>query len=97
MSEDFGADFITISDEDGNEYDLEILDVIEFEGKEYTAFVPADIDEMDPEDPDYGIVILENAEVDGEQVYNSVDDEALLDRVYDYYMTLIDEEEPEEE
>ena len=32
MNEDFGGDIITISDEDGNEFDLELLDTIEFEG-----------------------------------------------------------------
>ena len=30
MNEDFGGDIITISDEDGNEFDLELLDTIEF-------------------------------------------------------------------
>ena len=47
MNEDFGSDYITISDEDGNEFELELLDTLEFEGKTYSVLVPADIDTMD--------------------------------------------------
>ena len=93
MNEDFGGDFITISDEEGNEFELEILDVIEFEGQTYTVFVPADIEEMDTEDPDYGLIFLKNREADGEELFDSVDDEAELDRVYAYYQELLDAEE----
>ena len=96
MNEDFGADYITISDEDGNEFELEILDVVSFEGETYTVFLPADIDEMDPNDPDYGFVILKNVEDQGEELYASVDDEELLERVYDYYMELVENSEDEE-
>ena len=39
MNEDFGGDIITISDEDGNEFDLELLDTIEFEGQTNCVFV----------------------------------------------------------
>ena len=92
MNEDFGADIITIADEDGNEYELEMLDEIEFEGKSFVIFVPADIDEMDVNDPDYGLIILEKREENGEEFFDSVDDEELLERVYDYYQQLCDEE-----
>ena len=30
MSEDFGNDFITIIDDDGNEFNLELLDTIDY-------------------------------------------------------------------
>lgn len=38
MSEGFGPDFITITDEDGNEFELEHLDTIEYNGQTYMAF-----------------------------------------------------------
>ena len=60
MNEDFGGDIITISDEDGNEFDLELLDTIEFEGQTYCVFVPADIENMDVNDPDYGLIFLKS-------------------------------------
>jgi uncharacterized protein YrzB (UPF0473 family) len=96
MNEDFGGDIITISDEDGNEFDLELLDTIEFEGQTYSVFVPADIENMDVNDPDYGLIFLKNREENGEELFDSVDDDDELDRVYDYYQQLMEAEEQEE-
>lgn len=38
MSEEFGPDFITVTDEDGNEFELEHLDTLEYNGQTYMAF-----------------------------------------------------------
>ena len=97
MEENFGPDFISVTDEDGNEFELELVDSVELEGSTYTVFVPADIDEMDPEDPDYGFVILKNIEENGEELYASVDDDDELDRVYEYYMEKLEEAEAAQE
>lgn len=96
MNEDFGGDIITMSDEDGNEFDLELLDTIEFEGQTYSVFVPADIENMDVDDPDYGLIFLKNREVNGEELFDSVDDDDELDRVYEYYQELMEAEEENE-
>ena len=40
MSEEFGPDFITITDEDGSEFELEHLDTLEYNGQVYMAFFP---------------------------------------------------------
>ena len=32
MSEEFGPDFITVTDEDGNEFELELVDTLELGG-----------------------------------------------------------------
>ena len=96
MESDFGASFITIEDDDGNEFELEHPSTLEFEGEEYMVFLPADMDE---DDPDYGFIILQVEEVDGEEQFVSVDDEDKLQRIYDYYMEEIfaeDEENPAE-
>ena len=37
MSEEFGPDFITITDEDGNDIELEMLDALEHNGQTYMA------------------------------------------------------------
>ena len=93
MNEDFGADFITIADEEGNEYELEVLDDIELDGNTYTVFVPANIEEMDVDDPDYGLIFLKKREENGEELFDSIDDEDELNRVYEYYQSLLDEDE----
>ena len=37
----FGSDFLTIADEDGNEYELEVLSTLEYNGCTYLAVIPA--------------------------------------------------------
>ena len=95
MNEEYGGDFVTIVDEDGQEFELEILDTLEMDGNTYTVFVPADIGDMDVNDPDYGLIILRTTEENGEEVYDSVDDEEELDRVYNRYQEILDAEEEE--
>ena len=90
MDSDFGADYITIQDDEGNEFELEHLGTLEFEGDEYMVFLPADMDESDP---DYGFVILQVVEEDGEEQFASVDDEEKLQRIYEYYMQTVFSEE----
>ena len=94
MDNEFGASFITIEDDDGNEFELEHLSTLEFEGEEYMVFLPADMDE---DDPDYGFIILQVEEADGEEQFVSVDDEEKLQRIYDYYMEMVFEEDAPEE
>ena len=48
--EDFGSDFITITDEDGVEYELEILSELDYQGAHYLAVVPAMDSEEEPEE-----------------------------------------------
>ena len=42
MSEAFGSDYLTIEDEDGNEFELEVLNEFELDGQDYLAALPAD-------------------------------------------------------
>ena len=93
MSEEYGNDFITIKDDEGNEFELEHLDTIEFEDETYMAFLPADMDE---DDEDFGIIILKVIEEDGEEILGSVDDEDELQRVYEHFMTVLFDDADEE-
>jgi uncharacterized protein YrzB (UPF0473 family) len=91
MNEEYGGDYITLEDDEGNEFELEHLSTFEFENTEYMVFLPADMDE---DDEDYGFVILKVVEENGEELLGSVDDKDELDRVYEFYMnTLFDEQE----
>ena len=83
MSDEYGNDYISVTDENGNEFELEHLDTIEYEGTLYMAFLPADMDENDD---DYGLVILKVEESDGEELLATVDDTRELDAVYDVFM-----------
>ena len=93
MSEEFGSDFISVTDDEGNSFELELLDTLEFEDETYSAFLPADMDE---DDPDYGIIILKVVEENGEELFGSVDDEEELRRVYERFMEILFDDEEEE-
>ena len=93
MSEDFGPNFITLTDEDGNEFELEYIDALELDGQTYMAFFPAV--EEDAAEEDLGLVILKSIMVDGEEQLSTLDSDEALNRVYDLFMEqlLADEEE----
>ena len=93
---DFGADFISISDEDGNNYELEHVDTIEVDGAFYLAFLPADVDE---DSEDYGLILLKR-DKDEDYLVNLEEDEE--ERVYEMFMERLfgdddEEEEPEDD
>ncbi len=95
MSEGFGADYITIIDDDGQEFELEVLDTMDYKGESYTAFLPADMDENDP---DYGIIILRvTQDENGEEIFESIDDEEQLQDVYEHFMVLLFDDEDDNE
>lgn len=93
MSEDYGANFITLTDDEGNEFELEYVDALEKDGVTYMAFFPAVEDEADEDSEDYGLVILKSVMENGEELLATVDDEAELDAVYELFMEQILSEE----
>lgn len=75
--------FIDLTDEEGNNFKLEIVGDVEYEGDLYRVFLPTDMDE---EDPDYGFIILKSVQNGDEELLDSVDDEEVLEKVYALYM-----------
>ena len=87
MSEDFGPNFITLTDEDGNEIELEYVDAIEVDGQTYMAFFPTVEDEADEaKAEDLGLVILKSIVENGEELLSTLDSDEELDKVYDLFM-----------
>lgn len=92
MSEEFGNDIITVTDDEGNEFVLEHLHTLEYKNQIYMAFLPTDIDE---DDPDYGLIILKVIVENGEEILGSVDDPEELEEVYDEFAKVLYDEEEE--
>ena len=91
MSEEFGSDFITIIDDDGAEFELEVLDTMDYNNQTFVAFLPADMDENDP---DYGIIILRSVLDDnGDEVFESIDDDDELQDVYEHFSRILFDDE----
>lgn len=94
MSEEFGPDFVSVTDDEGNEFELEHLGTLEHQGTTYMAFLPADMDEQDE---DYGVILLKVIQENGEELLADIDDEQELDTVYDLFMEQLFSEEDAEE
>lgn len=95
MSEEFGPNFITMTDEDGNEIELEYVDAIEVDGQTYMAFFPTVDDEADEAAAEeFGLVILKSITENGEELLSTLDSDEELNRVYDLFMEqLMDDED----
>ena len=92
MAEDYGSDFITIVDEDGTEFELEVLSSIEYNGDTYLAVTLAGA-----EDEDLQVSNLKSVEEDGEPILCAVEDEAEAETVYNLIMDQLYEEEIDED
>ena len=88
----YGSDFLTIADEDGNEFELEVLSTLEYNGCTYLAVIPA---AETAETLEMGVTILKSTEEDGEANLTVIEDEAELEAVLDILMDSLYEEEEE--
>lgn len=73
---------IILNDEEGNETEFEFLDLIEFDGEEYVVLLPVE------ESDDAGEVVilkLEDTASEDEESYVSVDDEEVLNKVFEIF------------
>lgn len=91
MADQYGSDFITIVDEDGTEYELEVLSTVEYNGASYMAVVPA----SQEEDAELQVSILKSVEEDGEPLLLAIEDEEELQTVYDLIMDQMYDEDEE--
>ena len=89
MSDYYGSDFVTIVDEDGVEYELEILSTLEYNGETYIAVVPADGEDHESLD----VSILKSVDEDGEAILCAIEDDEELEAVYSLMMDSLYEED----
>lgn len=89
--QEFESEFYTLTDEDGNEIEFEVIGSAEINGTEYFAMIPTDSSNKD------GIVeyVLLKKEKDesGEEMFVTIDDDEEFDRVADYFDDMFDSEE----
>ena len=75
MSDQYGSDFITITDEEGTEYELEVLLTLDYNGATYLAAVPV-AEELSPE-----VLVFRSQEDGGEPVLCVIEDDRELEAV----------------
>ena len=80
FAEEYEAEIITLEDDLGNEKDFEFLDTVEYEGEEYIVLLPVEEEEQDE------VMILRVDSLDDEEeTYSGIDDEEVLQAVFDIF------------
>lgn len=93
MADHYGSDFMTIVDEDGTEFELEVLTTIEYNGETYLAVIPAGLDDEE----EMEVSLLKSVEEDGESILSAIEDEQELEAVYSLMMEQLYEEDEDED
>ena len=91
---------IVLNDENGEEVPFEFLDLIELDGEEYVVLLP--VEENETDSGEVVILKVEDTESEEEESYVSVDDEKILNQVFEMFkekfkdeFNFIDEDEDE--
>lgn len=95
MSDEYGSDYIVLTDEEGNEQEFEILDTLETDDGRYVAFLP--VPEEGEEEPDEVVILRVEPDENGEELLATIDDDEELQHVYELFMQRMEEEEDGEE
>ena len=83
MQEEY-TNVITLTDSDGSDVDFEVLDIVPYKEHEYVVMLPVD-DESDS--PEAVILeLLEDEEDNEEDMLQGVDDEEILNAVFNLFM-----------
>lgn len=94
MSEEYGNNFVVLTDENGKEIELEHLDTVEYNGQTYMAFIPA---EMNVEDAYELIIMKTELEDNGEEMLVTLDDEDEEAEMFQIFSERLEESFEEEE
>ena len=87
-----GYDEIVLLDENGEESSFVHVLTFTYEGEKYIALEPAE--EQDDEEAE--IVLLKVETKDGQDYYSTIDNEILLNEVFDEFLDIVDEMEGED-
>lgn len=101
----YNPEIFTLTDEEGNEHEFELMDVMELDGTTYYALVPYTEDPEAALAEDTELVILKGGEEDGVDFLTTIDNDEEYDRIGNIFLERIsemlegefDEDEEEEE
>ncbi len=80
MNDEYAANIVTLQDDDGNEFDFEIIGQLEHEEKEYVALIPYDEEDTD-DDEETPFIIMRSAYDGEEEFLDMVEDQDELNTV----------------
>ena len=86
-------DVIELTDEDGVTTQFEYITTIDHEGGLYLALMPVEDDEEADDENGYVVFMKIEQDENGEDMYVSVDDDKLVDVLFEKLTAMLDEEE----
>ena len=75
----------TLTDEDGNELEFELIGSGEVDGEMYYAMIPAEDAEDDSKDTFEYVILKSEVDENGEESLFTIDDDEEFDRVADFF------------
>ena len=88
MSEEYTPDLVQLTDDEGNQYDFEVLDAVEVGANHYVALTPVeDTDELDSS----ALVIMKEIEEDGELYYLDIEDDEEYESIADVFINRLED------
>jgi len=82
---------IVLNDENGDEVEFEFVDLIEHKGKSYVVLLPV-LDDDEEDDGEVVILEVQDGENEDEEAYVSIDDEEILQEVFEIFKDKYEDE-----
>jgi len=89
---DFGNDFISLGEDEGNEFEFEVLDAIEDDNGRYVALLPVFDEVQASVENDGQLIIMKVVEEDGEEFFEEIEDEEEFQRISDEFIERLGED-----
>ena len=85
MEEEYLSNVVILNDENGNEVKFEFLDIIELDSEQYAILLP--VEEDDENEGEVVILKIEDTDDENseEESYVSIDDEEILNKVFEIF------------
>ena len=84
-------EIIELTDDDGNVTRFEYMTTIDYQGELYVALMLADEEEENEEEEGNVVILKIEQDENGEDIYVSIEDEALADAVFQKFLDMVDE------
>ena len=90
-NEDYNPDLVTLTDDEGKEYNFEVLDAIETDTGRYLALLPTFDDPQSMLDDSGELVIVKVGEENGEEYFYEIEDDDEYDTVADAFVDRLED------
>jgi len=90
-NEDYNPDLITLTDDEGKEYNFEVLDAIETDTARYLALLPQYDDPKAMLDDSGELVIVKVVEENGEEFFCEIEDDDEYETVADAFVDRLED------